>query len=166
MGMKGLVSALSIEPASNTLAAGTFSRHVGLYEAAGQGDCVGVFRVDGNEADCKIGGGGITQLLWSPCGRYLYIVERQSDGVMLYDIRKTGQLLSWIEGRSAGTNQRLGVDLSNSSCADAGLEIWAGGVDGYVRTWRNTHCQEGSQQPDAGWHAHDGKQLCRPPELE
>jgi len=28
---------------------------------------------------------------------------------MIYDIRKTGQLLSWLEGRKGMTSQRLGV---------------------------------------------------------
>lgn len=157
IGMKGIISALSIEPASNVLAAGTFSRHVGLYSANGQGESLGVFRVDGNEADRRIGGLGITQLMWSPCGRYLYIVERSSQGVMLYDIRKSGQLLSWIEGRNAETNQRLGIDLHDSSHAGGGLEIWAGGLDGNIRIWRNTHCQQGSQPPDLDWPAHQGK---------
>ena len=157
IGLKGIVSALSVEKASNILAAGTFSRHVGLYNAAGQGECLGLFRLDGNEADDRIGGRGITQLLWSPCGRYLYTAERQSGGVMIYDIRKTGQLLSWVEGRKAETNQRLGVDLSNSTNADGDLEVWAGGIDGNVRVWRKTYCQEGPQQPDLELHAHDGK---------
>jgi telomerase Cajal body protein 1 len=157
-GLKGIVSALSVEPASNILAAGTFSRHVGLYNAAGQGDCLGVFRVDGNEADGRIGGRGITQLLWSPCGRYLYIVERNSGGVMVYDIRKSGQLLSWAEGRKAETNQRLAIDLSHSSTADGGIDIWAGGIDGTIRVWNNTHLCEGPRQPDLGWYAHDGRQ--------
>jgi telomerase Cajal body protein 1 len=158
-GLKGIVSALSVEPASNILAAGTFSRHVGLYNAAGNGDCLGVFRVDGNEADSRIGGRGITQLLWSPCGRYLYIVERYSSGVMVYDIRNSGQLLSWTEGRKAETNQRLAIDLSKSPTADGGIDIWAGGIDGTIRVWNNTHLHEGSQQPDLEWHAHDGKHL-------
>lgn len=77
---------------------------------------------------------------------------------MLYDIRKTGQLLSWVEGRMAETNQRLGVDLLSSSNSDGSLEIWAGGVDGRIRVWRDTHCQEGAQQADLEWHAHNGKQ--------
>jgi telomerase Cajal body protein 1 len=156
--LKGIVSALSIQPASNILAAGTFSRQVGLYDAGGQGECLGVFRVDSNEADDKIGGRGVTQLMWSPCGRYLYIAERQSCGIMVYDIRKSGHLLSWVEGRKAQTNQRLGVDLSHCSSVDGSLEIWAGGIDGNMRMWSNTHCQEGSQQPDLEWYSHNGKQ--------
>lgn len=157
IGMKGIVSALCIEQASNILAAGTFSRHIGLYNAAGQGECLGTFRLDGNEADHRIGGRGITQLIWSPCGRYLYVVERQSRGLMVYDIRKTGQLLSWAEGRKAETHQRLGVDLSLLSHTEGGLEIWAGGIDGNIRVWRDIHCQEGAHQPELEWHAHNGK---------
>ncbi|RMZ80326.1 hypothetical protein DV738_g2760, partial [Chaetothyriales sp. CBS 135597] len=116
--MKGLVSALALETSSSILAAGTFTRSVALYSAAGQGgDCIGAFSVQGNQADSAIHGAGITQLHWSPCGRYLFITERKSDGVMVYDIRKTGQLLSWAEGRGARSNQRLGVDISSSSSA-------------------------------------------------
>lgn len=163
MAMKGVVSALSLEPASNLLAAGTFVRHVGLYDVARGADCVGVFKVDGTEADGQIGGKGVTQLEWSPCGRYLYIVERDSSGILVYDIRQTGQLLSWVEGRSAQTNQRLGVDLFMSPQAGGDLELWAGGVDGIIRTWRNTHHREGSQRPDAEWYAHDGKRVTRFP---
>ena len=157
IGLKGIVSALSIESASKVLAAGTFSRHVGLYDAAGQGESLGVFKVEGNEADGRIGGSGITQLTWSPCGRYLYIVERKSDGIMVYDIRKSGQLLSWAEGRMAETNQRLSVDLFSSSNADGDLELWAGGVDGNIRVWENIHCREGGQQQNLDWRVHDGK---------
>ncbi|KAF7512226.1 hypothetical protein GJ744_002388 [Endocarpon pusillum] len=154
IGLRGIVSALSIDPASKVLAAGTFSRHVGLYDAAGEGESLGMFKLDGNEADGRIGGRGITQLIWSPCGRYLYIVERQSHGIMVYDIRKSGQLLSWAEGRMAETNQRLRVDLFSSPNASGDLELWAGGVDGNIRVWRNTHCQEGGQRPDLDWHLH------------
>jgi telomerase Cajal body protein 1 len=156
--MKGIISALAIEPSSTILAAGTFSRHVGLYAAAGQGDCLGVFRVDGNQADSKIGGAGVTQLTWSQCGRYLYIAERKSRGAMVYDIRKTGQLLSWLEGRNADTNQRIGIGLSKPTQADDKSEIWGGGKDGKVRVWTNPECQEGSVQPDRDWQAHSGKQ--------
>lgn len=155
--LKGIVSALSIERSSNILAAGTFSRHIGLYDAAGKGESLGVFRVNGNEADCSIGGKGVTQLMWSPCGRYLYIVERQSCGIMVYDIRKSGQLLSWVKGRNAETNQRLGCDLSSSPHGGGVLELWAGGVDGNIRVWKDTHHREGPQEPDLVWNVHNGK---------
>lgn len=155
MSMTGILSALAIEQRSGILAAGAFNRHVGLYDSGGQGDCVGVFCVEGTEADLQIGGSGVTQVIWSPCGRYLYIVERKSEGVMIYDIRKTGQLLGWLEGRKALTNQRLGVHMSSPSGA-ASQEVWAGGTDGMIRAWRNPHEGEGAQRVCFELHGHNG----------
>ncbi|KIW34443.1 uncharacterized protein PV07_01221 [Cladophialophora immunda] len=139
--MRGIVSTLSGDPSTGLLAAGTYSRYVALYDSLGQGDCVGVFCVKGTAADLQIGGGGITQVLWSPCGRYLHIAERKSNGVMLYDIRKTGQLLAWLEGRAAMTNQRLGIDLVGTD--DQSNEVWAGGLDGVFRMWKDPQQREG-----------------------
>ncbi|OAP64966.1 hypothetical protein AYL99_00938 [Fonsecaea erecta] len=152
--MRGIVSALSVEPSTGLLAAGTYSRYVGLYDSLGQGDCVGVFSVKGTGADLQIGGGGITQVLWSPCGRYLYIVERKSNGAMLYDIRKTGQLLAWLEGRAAMTNQRLGIDLVRTG-DEVAHEIWAGGLDGLVRMWKDPQRKEGPISPTFEFKGHD-----------
>jgi telomerase Cajal body protein 1 len=151
--MKGIISSLAVEDESGLLAAGTFTRHVGLYDSGGTGECVGVFTVEGTEADKQIRGRGLTQVIWSPCGRYLYIVERKSNGVMIYDIRQTGQLVSWLEGRRALTNQRLGVDLI---AVDEGHEVWAGGTDGMVRVWKNAHQREGGVEAELEWSAHDG----------
>ena len=159
--MRGIVSALGVEPASTILAAGTFNRNVALYESAGQGECIGSFSLEGNEADQEIGGRGITQMHWSPCGRYLYVVERKSDGIMIYDIRKTGQLLSWVEGRHANTNQRLGVEVAHNSI-DGSYEVWAGGTDGKVRMWKDVHLQEGAVKPDFDFLAHEGKTTSSP----
>lgn len=157
MSMKGIVSALAIESDSRILAAGTFSRHVGLYGSSGQGECVGVFCVEGTEADKKIGGLGITQLIWSSCGRYLYLAERKSDGIMMYDIRKTGQLLGWLGGRNAMTNQRLGIDVTRME-EDGSHGIWAGGTDGKIRRWHNPHQKEGGQDACLEWQGHRSKQ--------
>ena len=157
MNMKGIVSALAIDQGSEILAAGTFSRNIGLYASEGQGDCVGVFNVEGTGADEHIGGRGVTQVIWSPCGRYLYIVERKSDGAMIYDIRKTGQLLGWLEGRKGMTNQRLAVSVVPLKDQEDGHEVWAGGTDGMIRAWRNPHRSEGPQQPDSEWQGHHCK---------
>ena len=97
----------------------------------------------------------MTQVIWSPCGRYLYIVERKSEGAMIYDIRKTGQLLGWLEGRKAMTNQRLGVHIASNS-RTAGQEVWAGSTDGKMRAWGNPHEGEGAQRPTFEWHGHNG----------
>jgi telomerase Cajal body protein 1 len=152
--LRGIVSALAVEPGSRILAAGTFSRQIGLYEAEGMGSCTGAFSIAGNDADSQIGGGGVTQLSWSPCGKYLYIGERKSDGLMVYDIRNTGQLLSWCVGRKALTNQRLGYDITTLN--EGNYEVWAGGLDGEVRTWSGVHLKEGTVKPDSAHAVHTG----------
>ncbi|KIW99829.1 uncharacterized protein Z518_10757 [Rhinocladiella mackenziei CBS 650.93] len=152
--MRGIVSALAVDTSTSVLAAGTYNRHVGLYDAMGQGDCIGVFSVKGTNADHQIGGTGITQVSWSPCGRYLYIAERKSDGVVLYDIRMTGQLLAWLEGRAAHTNQRLGFDVVATD-DQGGHEIWAGGVDGFFRMWKHPHENDGPVSPSFEFQGHN-----------
>lgn len=156
VGMKGIVSTLAWS-SDGVLAAGTFTRSVGLYDSGGQGDCVAVFSVannEGSDAETEIGGSGVTQVLWSPCGRYLYVAERKSDGVLAYDIRVAGKKLGCLKGREADTNQRLGVDVVPTG---QGHEIWAGGTDGVVRVWENPGDNEGAHDPRWEWKAHDGE---------
>ena len=151
----GIVSALAMEPNRNLLAAGTFARSLGLYEASGQGECIAAFSLRDNEADKHIGGTGITQVQWSSCGNYLYVAERNSDGIMVFDIRKTCQLLSWLEGRNAGTNQRLGMDIAQG--LSGSQEVWAGGVDGKLRMWKDAQTQEGPLKPLGELDVRSGK---------
>ncbi|KAL2819796.1 WD40-repeat-containing domain protein [Aspergillus granulosus] len=151
IGMKGIISAMALNPdAGGILAAGTFSRNVGLYDSNGSGQSLGTFNVTGTEADRHIGGSGVTQLLWSPCGRYLYIAERKSDGVLVYDIRATGQLLGWLQGRKALTNQRMKIDLVPTGQGSS-HEIWAGGTDGFMRLWQDPAYTAGGQDPRFEW---------------
>ncbi|KAI9039558.1 uncharacterized protein KD926_009283 [Aspergillus affinis] len=155
VGMKGIISAMAVSPTGDgVLAAGTFSRHIGLYDSNGSGQSLGTFSVAKTEANRHIGGRGVTQLLWSPCGRYLYIAERNSDGVLVYDIRATGQLLGWLEGRKALTNQRMKIDIVPTNQGES-HEIWAGGTDGFMRVWRDPALTAGSQSPLWEWKVHD-----------
>ena len=144
--MKGIVSAIAVEPMTDLIAAGTFTRRVGLYEAPGM-RCVSTFSLGGSLADCAIGGNGVTQLRWTTCGRYVYVFERGSDGAMVYDIRKTSQLVSYLSGRKARTSQRLRTDLTRGEVQ----EVWAGGVDGILRTWSGVHLKEGCVEPSVQW---------------
>ena len=145
VGMKGIVSALGLS-SDGVLAGGTFGRWVGLYDGAGRGGMVGVFEVRDEETI----GSGITQVLWSECGRYLCVVERESDGIGVWDIRGTGKRLSWMRSRKARTMQRLRVELM-------GGELWAGGTDGYVQMWEGLGAVEGFTGPVWNFKAHDGK---------
>lgn len=146
--MKGIVSALGMS-CEGMLAAGTYSRWVGLYDGFGRGGDAGVFPV-GADAEDEVGqgrGGGITQVVWSLCGRYLCAVERASDGVGVWDVRGTGKRLAWLRGRNAKTQQRLGVEVT-------GGEVWAGGSDGVVRVWEGLGMVEGVVDPGWGFRAH------------
>ena len=157
VGMKGIVSALAVNPTGGgVLAAGTFSRHIGLYDSNGSGQSLGTFSIAKTDADTHIGGRGVTQLLWSPCGRYLYIAERKSDGVLIYDIRVTGQMLGWLEGRQSLTNQRMKIDVVPTHQGES-HEVWAGGTDGYMRVWRDPTQTAGAQKPQWAWQVHDGQ---------
>lgn len=154
--MKGIVSAMAVNPSGDgILAAGTFTRQVGLYSSNGSGELLGTFSIAKTEANREIGGKGITQLLWSPCGRYLYIAERQSDGILVYDIRGTGQMLGYLRGRKALTNQRMRVDVVPVG-SEGSHELWAGGGDGFIRVWKNPPHTVGAQDPHWEFKAHDG----------
>ena len=141
--MKGLVTALALG-SGGVLAAGTNTRQVGLYAGDGGGEVVGVFHIP--EEPTEEAGGGVTQLLWSRCERYLFIAERRSGVVSVYDIRNTGLRVKSLGGRGAQTNQRMGVDIA----AALGGEVVGGGMDGMVRIWRG---EEGGEA-DGGWKAH------------
>jgi WD40 repeat protein len=159
IGMKGIVSALAVSPTGDgILAAGTFTRHVGLYNSNGSGESLGTFSIAKTAANRDIGGRGITQLAWSPCGRYLYIAERRSDGILVYDVRVTGQMLGHLRGRKALTNQRMKIEVVPSG-PDGSHEVWAGGTDGFMRVWKSPEFSAGGQDPDAEFKVHDGKNL-------
>ena len=144
-GMKGIVSAMGVS-SEGILAAGTYSRWVGLYDGVRSGGNAGVFSVDTEDEVER--GGGITQMIWSACGRYLCAVERTSDGVGIWDIRGTGKRLAWLRVRNARTQQRLGVDV-------LGAEVWAGGLDGVVRVWEGLGMAEGVVDPMWEFTAHE-----------
>ena len=149
-GVKGVISTMSIS-SEGVLAAGTFSRQIGLYSDEGRGGCISVFSL---RQESAITGSGITQTAWSPDGRYLFVAERMSDSILVYDIRVEGKLLGQLTGRKAMTQQRLGFDVVPT---EGGLEIWTGGTDGIVRVWQEPHVLEGSSSPSFEWKAHGGK---------
>lgn len=160
VGMRGIISTLSIQPTSGEeqsgsgmLAAGTWTRQVGLYDTNGMGGTVATWSIaEVADQHAGIGGTGVTQTLWSSCGRYLYVAERQSIGMLVYDVRVTSKLVGWLSGREAKTNQRLSVDVFPG---ERGTEVWSGGTDGVVRVWENVGLCEGAQECSWSWRAHD-----------
>lgn len=158
--MRGIVSCLSLQPdapdspvGNGMLAAGTWTRWVSLYDAEGLGGTVANWSIaSAADDESHIGGAGVSQVLWSACGRYLFVVERKSRGVLVYDVRVTGRLVGWLEGREAETNQRMSVDTASIGGKS---EVWAGGTDGRVRVWRDVGSTAGGAKPDMDWLAHE-----------
>ena len=149
--MKGIVSTMD-SSCEGILAAGTFTRWIGLYDGEGRGGNVGLFQLGKNLDDPPdVGEGkGITQVMWSSCGRYLCTAERFSGGIGVWDIRGTGKRLAWLSGRKGMTMQRLGIDIVND-------DVWAGGTDGKVRVWKGLGTKEAILDCDWEIQGHNGQ---------
>jgi hypothetical protein len=164
-GFKGYISALSLSPPSPTshsglLAAGAWSRHIGIYDPVGGGEVThfalpGTLHGKKHQSDALAGvmGDGVSYLKWSPCGRYLYVAERNADVLLIYDVRNFALCLAYCAGRKAQTKQKLGFDVWNAGPSPYDIEgisheVWAGGMDGMVRVWRDPYRLEGAVMPD------------------
>ncbi|KAF1911843.1 WD40-repeat-containing domain protein [Ampelomyces quisqualis] len=169
-GFKGWITALSLSPPSTfasggMLAAGARTRHVGIYDAL-SGQEVTTFelprpttRPTAPPRDAL--GDGVASLRHSPCGAYLYVAERMSDALLIYDVRNFRAALAYCACRTARTKQKLGFDVwgAGASVHDVGArahEVWAGGTDGMVRVWRDPYLKEGAVQPDEVVQIGDG----------
>ncbi|KAJ4380692.1 hypothetical protein N0V86_004053 [Didymella sp. IMI 355093] len=164
-GFKGHISALAVSPptaasAEGLLAAGSRTRYVGIYDAV-SGAEVTHFSLPGtmdgkklrDETLAHIMGDGVSSLKWSPCARYLYIAERDSDALLIYDVRSFSMALGYCTGRRAKTKQKLGFDVWNAGASPYDIEaiaheVWAGGMDGKIRVWKDPYLKEGGVEAD------------------
>jgi hypothetical protein len=174
VGMRGTVSALAVQSSDagsgpGLVAAGTWTRWVGLYDLLRAGACAATWSVkdaaageggeDMNPGAVRrtggVGGAGVMQTVWSPCGRYLVVNERKSRGLLVYDVRVTGRLLAWLGGRDGDTQQRLSCDVYAGADGTGGFEVWAGGRQGTVKVWEGVGNTEGYVEESWGWRGHD-----------
>jgi len=159
VGMRGTVSALASQVRESgdagLVAAGTWSRCLGLYDLQRAGSCVATWGIAGAADEAKVGGKGVIQTIWSPCGRYLVVNERKSSGLLVYDLRGTNQLLAHLTGRNGDTNQRLSCDVFPGTNAAGGFEVWAGTKDGSVVVWEGVGNHDGPVVPSWDWKAHE-----------
>lgn len=144
---------LSVE---EMFAMGTWGRKVAIYAGAGRGELVTTFSPDQIEAGSNRFGEGISQVKWSPCGRYLYVAERHSAGIHTYDIRVVGKRVGCLMGREAKTAVKLSFDVVPTA---EGSEIWAGGTDGKIRMWKNPEQRGGVMSWDEEWTVHGENDL-------
>jgi hypothetical protein len=164
-GFKGWISALALSPQTafshgSMLAAGSRTRNIGIYDAT-SGEEVTTFSLPGTLNGRKLAhanmrhvmGDGVSSLKYSPCGSYLYVAERQSDVLLIYDVRNFSLALGYCAGRAALTKQKLGFDVWNAGASPYDVEgmaheVWAGGTDGMMRVWRDPHRKEGAVEAD------------------
>ncbi|KAL1303731.1 hypothetical protein AAFC00_007076 [Neodothiora populina] len=150
--ISGIINALAIDPSSEILAAGSTNRQIALFEGQGRGACAASFELrEHGEKESGVVGNGVSQIKWSGDGRYLFVAERQSDALLIYDVRVTGKRMAWLQGRKAKTPQRLGFDLADTP--GQGVDLWAGGTDGIFREWKNVTSREGPVEPDGAFRA-------------
>jgi telomerase Cajal body protein 1 len=162
VGMRGHVASLAFQHPDKSglslIAAGTRTRWIGLYDILHMGDATAnwsIANVAEREFGAEIGGKGIVQTVWSPCGRYLIINERDSSGLLVYDVRGTGRPLSVLLGRCSSTPQRLSCDVFQGTGGSGTFEVWAGTQDGKVLVWENVGGHGGLQDPSWHWQAHE-----------
>lgn len=164
-GWKGTISALaasSPNSGSPLLAAGSWNRWVALYDYLRTPSPTSHWSLsdatDPLYGD-KLVGSGVAQTVWSPCGRYLLINERNSTGFLIYDIRKGHRLLGVLD-RDARTQMRMGCDVfaTGAEASEAGnFEVWGGTMDGTVKCWEEAgNLLGGGGSPRYwSWKAHE-----------
>jgi len=82
----------------------------------------------------KVPGGGVTQVKYSPCGRYLWVGGRRSSHLYCWDMRMASRECLTSIPRSCKTNQHLEFDLQTST--NLGSIIASGNSDhSHVDFW-------------------------------
>ncbi|KAE9361863.1 hypothetical protein PF008_g629 [Phytophthora fragariae] len=101
-GQRGLISTLHFNP-----------DHSKIYAAGSYGGTTCVYTEDEGEELLALrdhDGRGISQVKFSPCGRFLFTAARRDARIHCWDIRATNEILHTFN-RVADTNQRVEFDL-------------------------------------------------------
>lgn len=154
-GPSDIISTMDLS-VQDMFAMGTWGRKIAIYAGAGRGELITTFSPDQIEGNGTRFGEGISQVKWSPCGQYLYVGERHSAGIHIYDIRVAGKRVGCLMGREAKTAVKLSFDVVPTA---EGSEVWAGGTDGKIRMWKNPAQRGGVVSWDEEWAVHGGNDL-------
>lgn len=104
-GTKGLVSTIAFNPDySGLYAIGTFSGQIGIYDERTNGLLLPL------KSPHKP---GVSQVKFSFDGRMLFSASRCSEGIQMWDIRNTAQVIHTFS-RESTTNQRIYFDTNGS----------------------------------------------------
>uniref|UniRef100_A0A671UXF9 Telomerase Cajal body protein 1 n=1 Tax=Sparus aurata TaxID=8175 RepID=A0A671UXF9_SPAAU len=119
-GQSGIISCFGFSPCQSVYACGSYSRCAGLYSCQ-DGTLLALLPTRHH--------GGLTHLLFSPDGNYLYTGGRKDPEILCWDLREPGKVLFSLK-RNVATNQRIYFDLDLS-----GRYLLSGDTEGVVSVW-------------------------------
>ncbi|KAG7240080.1 hypothetical protein INR49_027934 [Caranx melampygus] len=142
-GQSGIISCFGFSPCQSVYACGSYSRCAGLYSCQ-DGTLLALLPTRHH--------GGLTHLLFSPDGNYLYTGGRKDPEILCWDLRDPGKVVFSLK-RNVATNQRIYFDLDVS-----GRYLLSGDTEGVVSVW-DTHTappdgDEEHLQPHLRFQAH------------
>lgn len=117
----GIVSSIAFSPTDNgLLAIGSYSQTTAVYAE------------DNMELLYVLHGqlGGVTQVLFSKDGNYIYTGGRKDPYILCWDIRNTAGIIYKLYRSSENTNQRISFDIEPS-----GRHLGTGGQDGLIHIY-------------------------------
>ncbi|XP_020094513.1 telomerase Cajal body protein 1 [Ananas comosus] len=120
-GPSGIVSSISFSPThSGVLAVGSYSQTTAIYA---ESNMEPLYVLHGQL-------GGVTQVLFSKDGNYLYTGGRKDPYILCWDIRNTVGIVYKLYRSSDNTNQRISFDIE-----PGGRHLGTGGQDGLVHIY-------------------------------
>ncbi|XP_062849378.1 telomerase Cajal body protein 1 [Trichomycterus rosablanca] len=119
-GQSGIISCIAFSPAQAVYACGSYSRTVGLY-SCDDGSMLALLPQRHH--------GGVTHLLFSPDGNYLYTGARKDPEILCWDLREPCRVLFSMP-RTVSTNQRIYFDLDPT-----GRYLVSGDTGGMMSVW-------------------------------
>ncbi|XP_024915719.1 telomerase Cajal body protein 1 isoform X2 [Cynoglossus semilaevis] len=142
-GQNGIISCFGFSPCQSVYACGSYSRCAGLYSCQ-DGSLLALLPTRHH--------GGLTHLLFSPDGNYLYTGGRKDPEILCWDLREPGRVVFSLK-RNVSTNQRIYFDLDLS-----GRYLLSGDTEGVVSVWdTQTAPPDGNEellQPQLRFQAH------------
>ncbi|XP_041635832.1 telomerase Cajal body protein 1 [Cheilinus undulatus] len=142
-GQSGIISCFGFSPCQSVYACGSYSRCAGLYSCQ-DGTLLALLPTRHH--------GGLTHLLFSPDGNYLYTGGRKDPEILCWDLREPGKVVFSLK-RNVATNQRIYFDLDLS-----GRYLLSGDTEGVVSVWdTQTAPPDGNEemlQPQLRFKAH------------
>ncbi|KAK9524568.1 hypothetical protein VZT92_016951 [Zoarces viviparus] len=142
-GQNGIISCFGFSPCQSVYACGSYSRCAGLYSSQ-DGSLLALLPTRHH--------GGLTHLLFSPDGNYLYTGGRKDPEILCWDLREPGEVVFSFK-RNVATNQRIYFDLDQS-----GRYLLSGDTERVVSVWdTQTAPPDGTEellQPQLRFQAH------------